>query len=146
MKPIAAACLLLLGATAPAIAGPAADAVAYLYENIDTPFEPEQRDRFTGSARTVLDANDAAWEKNQEACIDFSIVIDGQDWDAEEVARTLRLDEAVDGNDAVVTARFSNFGGQRTLEWTLLREDGVWRVADVASAEGEWRLSELTCE
>ncbi len=85
------------------------------------------------------------WEESQEACLDFSFVVDGQDWDEAEIAGSLALTEAVDGTSATVTARFTNFGEPRTLSWTLVRQGGVWRVADVASVEGAWRLSELSC-
>jgi hypothetical protein len=119
--------------------------VAYLYAHVDAPFEAAERDRFTGPARALLDANDAVWEESQEACLDFSFVVDGQDWDEAEIAGSLDLTEAAAGDGATVTARFTNFGEPRTLDWTLVRQGGVWRVADVASAEGAWRLSELSC-
>jgi hypothetical protein len=139
------ATMLLLAAATTAHAGPAADAVAYLYAHVDAPFEAAERDRFTGPARALLDANDAVWEESQEACLDFSFVVDGQDWDEAEIAGSLDLTEAAAGDGATVTARFTNFGEPRTLDWTLVRQGGVWRVADVASAEGAWRLSELSC-
>ena len=139
------ATMVLLTAAAPAHAGPAADVVAYLYAHIDAPFEAAERDRFTGPARALLDANDALWEEGQEACLDFSFVVDGQDWDDGEIAGSLALTEAVDGDAAVVTARFTNFGETHTLDWTLARDGGVWRIADVASPAGAWRLSTLTC-
>jgi hypothetical protein len=145
MKFVLAASLLFASAFA-AQAGPASDAVVSFYKNPDAAFDAEQRDRFVDPARALLDANDRVWEEQQEACIGFSFVIDGQDWDEDEITSTLELTESVEGDGAIVMARFSNFGETRTLEWTLERSGRVWRVADIMSLEGDWRLSELTCE
>lgn len=144
MKLLLAAAVLLASAL-PALSGPASDAVAYFYETPDTAFDEAERGRFVDPARALLDANDRLWEEQQEACIGFSFVIDGQDWDDEEIARTLELTESVQGEGAIVMARFSNFGETRTLEWTLERDGRTWRVADVMSLEGNWRLSDLSC-
>ncbi len=145
MKFVLAASLLFASAFS-VQAGPASDAVASFYKNPDIAFDAEQRDRFVDPARALLDANDRVWEEQQEACIGFSFVIDGQDWDEDEIASTLELTEAVKGDGAIVMARFSNFGDTQTLEWTLERSGRAWRVADIMSLEGDWRLSELTCE
>lgn len=137
---------VLFATAVSAQAGPAADAVASFYKNPDAAFEPSERDRFVDPARALLDANDRLWEEQQEACIGFSFVVDGQDWDGDEIARTLALSESVQGDGAIVMARFSNFGETRTLEWTLERTGRAWRVADVMSLQGGWRLSDLTCD
>ncbi len=142
---IALAAALLLTTFGAAHAGPASDAVAAFYGNPDAAFDPAQRGRFADPARALLDANDRLWEEQQEACLGFSFVIDGQDWDDDEIASTLELTESVQGDGAIVMARFSNFGETRTLEWTLERAGRVWRVADVMSIEGDWRLSDLSC-
>lgn len=142
---IAIAAALLLATSGLAHAGPASDAVAAFYKNPDAAFDPAERDRFVDPARALLDANDRLWEEQQEACIGFSFVADGQDWDEDEIAGSLELTETVQGEGAVVMARFANFGETRTLEWTLRRAGRGWRVADVMSVEEGWRLSELTC-
>lgn len=135
-----------LVATSPALAGPAADAVRFFYDHAGTEMEEANRDRFTGPARELLDANDRSWEEYGEVCIDFAFPIDGQDFDEDEIARTLTLDETVSGASAVVNARFSLFGEPRHIEWSLAREGNAWKVADVASPETGWRLGEITCE
>ena len=144
MKIVLAAAVLFASAFS-VQAGPASDAVASFYENPDSAFDADERDRFVDPARALLDANDRLWEEQQEACIGFSFVIDGQDWDDDEIASTLELTESVQGDGAIVMARFSNFGETRTLEWTLERSGRAWRVADIMSLQGDWRLSELTC-
>lgn len=145
MKFVLAAAVLFASALS-AQAGPAADAVASFYKDPDTAFEPLQRDRFVDPARSLLDANDRLWEEQQEACLGFNFVVDGEDWDGDEIVRSLELSESVQGEGAIVMARFSSFGESRTLEWTLERAGRAWRVADIMSLQGGWRLSELTCE
>lgn len=128
-----------------AFAGPASDAVRWFYENVGKEAEPESRARFTGAARAYLDANDRAWEEREEVCLDFGMTIDAQDYDEAEIARSLELTESVQGDGAIVMAKFSNFGQRQTLEWTLERDGRMWLVADIMSLQGGWRLSEFSC-
>lgn len=130
---------------APALAGPAADAVRFFYDHPGVELEAQNRDRFTGPARAFLDANDRSWEENGEVCLDFSFAIDGQDFDEEEVAGTLVLGEAARGAGALVTASFSLFGEPRSVEWSLALDGGAWKVEDVAAPGSGWRLSEFSC-
>lgn len=148
MRRLFPSCLVVfsLAAVSPVLAGSAADAVRFFYDHAGTEMEEANRDRFTGPARELLDANDRSWEENGEVCLDFSFTVDGQDFDEDEIARTLALDEAVSGASAVVNARFSLFGEPRHVEWSLAREGNAWKVADIASPETGWRLSEFTCE
>jgi len=144
---IIAALSLVLGSAPAALAGPAADAVRYFYDNPGAELLEENRDRFTGAARAVLDANDRMWAESEDVCIDFGITVDAQDFDEDEIARTLALDERVAGDAAEVTARFSLFDEPRTIAWHLLQEGGAWKVADIAGLDGEgWRMSEFDCE
>lgn len=142
-----AAIPFLLAPVPAAFAGPASDVVRYFYENLGSETLEENRDRYTGPAKAYLDANDRVWTEREEVCLDFAFAIDAQDYDEEELARTLALDETVDGSGAVVVARFSLFGESRNIEWTLAGEGGAWKVSDVAGLDGEgWRLSEFVCE
>lgn len=98
----------------PAWAGQAADAVGYFYaEGIGMEADESSRNRFTGPARAYLDASDRAFDEREEICLDFGLAVDGQDFDAAEVAQTLELEEAADGGAAIVVARFTNFGEPR---------------------------------
>lgn len=144
---IIAALSFLLAPVPAAFAGPASDAVRYFYDNLGEETLEENRDRYTGPARAYLDANDRVWAEREEVCLDFAFAIDAQDYDEEELARTLVLDETVNGRAALVVARFSLFGEPRNIEWNLADEGGAWKVSDVAGVDGEgWRLSEFVCE
>ncbi|MEX6506521.1 DUF3828 domain-containing protein [Jiella sp. M17.18] len=106
--------------------------------------DADERDasRFVDPAlETIKRANSGP--AGEESCLDFSFVFDGQDFDAEEVAKTLTLDAKADGGKAIVTADFKNFGQDENLVWTLVQKDGAWKVADVESVIGEWTLGGL---
>jgi hypothetical protein len=129
----------------PAFAGAPADAVRYFYSNIGSETEPDNRDRFTGLARAALDANEEAANSGGAACIDFILALDSQDLDQNEIGSSLALNETVNGPTADVIASFTLFRQPHEVEWSLQQVDGVWKVADVASRTGNWRLSGLRC-
>lgn len=142
------AMLLLLVPTA-AFAGPATDAVRYFYSPDANETDPANRDRFTGPALAKLGEYDASTRGGEElGCIDWVMAIDAQDLDEAELARSLELDEKVDGDTATVTARFKLFadeGSRREIVWDLAKVGGDWKIADIASQTTGWRLSQLDC-
>jgi hypothetical protein len=139
-----ATCLGLL-LSGPAFADAPADAVRYFYSNIGSETEPDNRDRFTGLARAALDANERAANSGGAACIDFILALDSQDLDQNEINSSLALNETENGSSANVTASFTLFRQPHEVEWSLQEVDGVWKVSDIASRTGNWRLSGLKC-
>lgn len=146
LKPLAVLSILLTTAATPVFAGEAVDAVKYFYDNLGDEFAPGQRHRYTGPALDYLTAADVAWERDEANCISFSFAVDGQDYDDEELASTLKLDEMVEGGTAKVTASFVNFGQPTQVEWTLQTSGNGWLVSDIASLANDWRVSEMSCE
>jgi hypothetical protein len=144
MRYLPAACVMLV-LSGPAFAGPPSDAVRYFYRNIGSETEPDNRDRFTGFARAALDANEQAANGGGAACIDFILALDSRDLDQNEVDSSLTLNETMNGPTANVTADFTLFRQPHEVEWSLQQVDGVWKVADIASRTGNWRLSGLRC-
>src|SRR4051812_46271698 len=97
---------------AAAWAGPASDAVKFFYvPEVKFEADAQYRDRFTEPVTKLFDLNDQATKKNPEqvACIDFDPGLDAQDFDQKSVAKTLKLSEKRDGDNAEVTASFSLF-------------------------------------
>lgn len=137
---------ILATTTVPVAAGEPGDAVRYFYDDPGALTQPENRVRFTGPALDFLNAADAAWERDETVCIDFGFAVDAQDYDEAEIAKTLTLDETVSGDDASVTAQFSNFGQTTQIEWTLHNNGGSWLISDIASKTNGWRVSALSCE
>lgn len=142
---VAAASILLAAAPATLAASPS-EVVAEIYGNVGMESTPQMRHFFTDPARTKFEQHEAAFDRGDYGCIDFSVVVDGQDYDDEELERTLAFEETVSGADAQVDARFSLFDEPRRVVWTLRDVEGEWKVADVASPDTGWRLSEFDCE
>ncbi|MET3659943.1 hypothetical protein [Aquamicrobium ahrensii] len=144
--------VLALAVLAPAtvMAGPASDAVKFFYTQGRFVGDPDYRDRFVGPVKKLFDQNDAALASADGIpCIDSDPALDAQDFDDSELARTLKLAEAVHGDQAEVTAIFSLFPGDgdasREMLWSLTTVDGEWKVADISSKTNGWKLSELEC-
>ena len=137
------AALAILAPVVPAAADPGAEAAVRAF--YAPPFEAEREaDRFTGAARQTLERHEAEAAGGDMGCLDFSFVIDGQDVVDTEVTETLTLASTPTGDDAVeVTARFSNFGQPQAIVWTVADTPDGWKIADVASPAGGWRLAEL---
>ncbi|WP_322987942.1 hypothetical protein [Hoeflea sp.] len=141
------ACLSMVALfAAPALAGEATDAVSFFYQDPGAEYLPENRARFTGPMLDFLNDAGAAWERDEINCISFVFSIDAQDLDLDEITRTLKYDEAVEGERAVVTAHFANFGQSTEIEWTLQHSGAGWQVSDIASLTNDWRVSSMSCD
>lgn len=70
-----------------------------------------------------------------------------QDWDLNEIHRTMQLDVSDVGGRRIVDARFTSLGGYNHLRYEFVNNEGGWRIADIASfmqrGDELWRLSEL---
>lgn len=148
---VVAASVLISGAS---LAASPSEAVKFFY-GPPLQYEPdiELRGRFIDPAKSVFEQNDKSLANDQEVpCIEASPGIDAQDYDETELARTLELTEAIDGDNATVTARFTLFPGsadesaKREMRWSLKQIDGAWLVADIESVSNGWKLSDIKCE
>jgi len=148
MRIVRHAALLLVLSSSTAFAGPPSDLVRTFYHPVGYEADPAVRDKFTDPAKALFERNDKASDQG-EICIDFVPSVDAQDLDQSVVDRTLKLEEMVEGDTAKVTASFMLFAdqpdSQRIMLWTLRREAGAWKVADIASQTNGWTLSELGC-
>ena len=146
LKSLAILPMFFVISTAPVLAGEPADAVKHFYDNLGTETQKENRDRFTGPALDFLNASDATWERDETNCIEFGFAVDAQDFDDAEIAKTLKLDETVNGDSAEVKASFDNFGQATQVEWSLKKTSAGWQVSDIGSSVNDWRLSAMSCE
>jgi len=133
----------ILATALPAAADSGAEAAVRAFYT--PPFDAEREaDRFTGAARQTLERHEAAAAGGDMGCLDFSFIIDGQDFDDGELAETLALTSAPAADNRVeVTARFTVFGQAQAIVWTVAETPEGWKIADVASPAGRRRLAEL---
>jgi hypothetical protein len=141
------AAVLIAIIPAPSFAGEASDAVRVFYEHPGLELDPAVRDRFVDPARKVLDQNDAIKAGGEpDGCLDPALAFDDSDYDPAVVAATLKLSEAVNGDDAKVVAVFDVPDGVAHLEWRLKKVGDAWKVADIVSMTKDWALSQFNCE
>jgi hypothetical protein len=143
------ACLAGLVPAGPAFAAGAAETVRGFYApTVWNPLETDDVSRMTGPALALFQRSaKASAESGEMGCIDFVVTVGGQDFDDEEIARTIETEET--GRDAagdtLVTARFKSFDEPQEMRWTMREEGGVWKVADLESPADDWKLSTLPC-
>lgn len=142
----------LLAATGPAAAQDVAAAVRALYApTVWNPLESDDLSKLTGPALALFERNAAqSAESGEMGCIDFVVTVGGQDFDEEEVARSIRTEVAgiTSEGDAQVEAHFRSFPGEEAdqeIRWTMREVDGVWKVADIESPADNWILSTFPC-
>jgi hypothetical protein len=144
------AATFFLSMSALAVAGPASDAVKFFYSSERFVADAKYRDRFIEPVTKLFEQNDKALESADAIpCIDADPALDAQDFDQNQLTKTLKLSEVVNGDAAEVTATFSLFpdgeGADREMVWSLTKIDGKWKISDIASKTNGWRLSELEC-
>ena len=152
MKPTLFIAAAILVATLPAAyAGAPADAVRPFYAKVGYETDPEFRTKFVDPAKSKLEENDKLSGDGEEVgCIDWALSIDAQDYDEQVLAKTLKLSEKEDGDKATVTATFDLFDNQpesaSEVIWSLQKVGGEWKISDIASKAGDWKLSSLNCQ
>lgn len=143
----------VLAFATPALGGPASNAVRFFYTpEVKFEADAKYRDRFIEPVTRLFELNDQAQAKNPDmvACIDFDPGLDAQDFDQKTLNGTLKLAEALNGDEGTVTATFSLFpdaaeDAQREMVWSVRKVDGRWKIADITSKTNGWTLSQLQC-
>ena len=128
-----------------ALAGTPIDAVQFFYNDPGEELNMANINRFTGAAKAMLEAADKTTDSTDGPCIDFMLSVDGQDFDEQELKKTLDITEAKAGDQATVVAKFVSFETPMEVTWSLEQIDGDWKVSDIASKTGEWTLSKFEC-
>ena len=136
----------VLAMAAGAAAGPASDIVKPFYTGkIGMEASEAMRHLYTEPALSQFAGNDKAGDAGEMGCIDVGLAVSAQDFDEDEIRRSIKLTEKVDGDRATVIARFRNFRQPTEVEWSLRRIGGKWLIADIADRAAGWRFSEFDC-
>jgi len=122
------ALLILAGAhnAALAKAQSAADYVLSLYD----PAALGGTARYTPRTQKLWDDCFRIAKKNGDACMDFSMIVMGNDFDLSDVTAVPIKDSAM---TAVVDARFKNFGKTTTVTYALVRDRHGWMIDEMRS-------------
>jgi hypothetical protein len=138
--------LLLVATVTSAAAGEPSEAVRPFYLQPGLELESSARDRFIDPARTILDQNDAIRKAGEEGCLDPNLPFDDTNFDAAEIASTLKLGEVARGDEATVVATFMASMEPHRVQWRLKRVAGAWKIFDMVSMSKDWALSQFHCE
>jgi hypothetical protein len=128
---------------APAFAQDPTEAVQFFYNDPGSELATENRDRFVGKAKEVLDASDK--ESADGPCIDFMLSVDGQDFDEDELKKSLNLAGGIAGDYASVDATFKQFGEETKIVWLLEKTGDEWKISDIESPKNGWKLTGIDC-
>ncbi|HMK41116.1 MAG TPA: hypothetical protein VK451_06115 [Methyloceanibacter sp.] len=126
---LAAIALLLLVAVPHAALAKTQSVVAYVLSLYD-PDALGGTARYTPRTQHLWDECFRIAKKNGDACMDFSMIVMGNDFDLSDVTAVL-----IKGGDrsAVVDARFKNFGKITFVTYELVRDRNGWMIDEMRS-------------
>ncbi|GGD41133.1 DUF3828 domain-containing protein [Aureimonas glaciei] len=104
----------------------------YLQEDGDT---SDQSAFFSDSLNALYAKDAAATPDGEMGVLDFDPVIAGQDY---AISKLVIETPDISGDSAKVTVRFDNFDMPQTLFYSLVREQGGWKVDDIENKQGEY--------
>lgn len=105
------------------------------------PVQQEGSQIYSKRLQALLDKDAAETPEGEVGRLDFDPFVDGQDW---EIGGLTLKEVYRSGGEARVRADFANFGQPRSLLFSLVREDGGWRIADIAETlPPRWTLSKI---
>ncbi len=147
MRIIAAGAAILLGFLTPALAQETPQA---LIEAVYAPYIagqiPEDEAALRSEALNALyEADMQRSEEGEIGALDFDPYVDGQDFEITD----LEIDEPIiDGDRSTVRVTFKNFGQPREMIYSLVIEEGAWKVDDLESlsAEYPYRLTAILAD
>jgi uncharacterized protein DUF3828 len=102
---------------------------------------PGLRGVYSRRLQALLDKDEKETPEGEVGRIDWDVFVDGQDWQLTEFKIVPVSKEAT---RAEVRATFKNFGEPRDLLYSLVLEDGHWRIDDIQETlKPRWTLSKI---
>jgi hypothetical protein len=91
--------------------------------------------------QALIDKDEQETPEGEVGKIDWDVFVDGQDWQLTELNI---VPVAQDEAQAQVRATFKNFGEPRDILFTLVPEDGHWRIDDIEETlKPRWTMSKV---
>jgi hypothetical protein len=97
---------------------------------------------FMPSLVRLYDASDAAEASGKPPCIDFNLQVNGQDFDARKLRKSLSIEQT--SNDGTRVEVISKSSPSDTFRYEFVKDSGRWKISDVILPWGQ-RLSQITC-
>ena len=96
---------------------------------------------FSKRLQALVDKDAKETPEGEVGRIDWDLFVDGQDWQLTE----LKIGPvSQDATQAEVRATFKSFGEPRDILYTLVLEDGYWRIDDIQETlKPRWTMSKI---
>jgi hypothetical protein len=102
---------------------------------------PELSGVYSKRLQALIDKDEKETPEGDVGRIDWNLFVDGQDWQLTELKIVPALKEAT---RAEVRATFNNFGEPRDILYTLVLENGHWRIDDIQETlKPRWTMSKI---
>lgn len=102
---------------------------------------PDVEGVYSERLQALIDKDQKETPEGEVGRIDWDVFVDGQDWQLTELKIAPVSKEAT---QAEVRATFKNFGEPRDLRYTLVLEDGHWRIDDIQETlKPRWTMSKI---
>ena len=102
---------------------------------------PELSGVYSKRLQALIDKDEKETPEGDVGRIDWDLFVDGQDWQLTELKIVPALKEAT---RAEVRATFNNFGEPRDILYTLVLENGHWRIDDIQETlKPRWTMSKI---
>lgn len=146
MRLVALAAALFMALTGFALAQPyptpEALLEAFYQPYLDDSFADDDSSFRSRALQALYDHDAEITPEGEIGAIEFDPFISGQDY---AISNLVIGAAGIAGDSASVTVTFDNFDQPVVLDYSLVREDGGWKIDDVASSQGEYpyRLTEI---
>ncbi len=102
---------------------------------------PSIEGMYSKRLQALLDKDTKETPKGEVGRIDWDVFVDGQDWQLTELKI---VPVSHDPTEAQMRATFKNFGEPRDILYSLVLEDGHWRIDDIQETlKPRWTLSKI---
>ena len=102
---------------------------------------PELSGVYSKRLQALIDKDEKETPEGDVGRIDWDLFVDGQDWQLTELKIVPALKEAT---RAEVRATFKNFDEPRDILYTLVLENGHWRIDDIQETlKPRWTMSKI---
>jgi hypothetical protein len=102
---------------------------------------PDVQGVYSRRLQALVDKDANETPEGEVGRIDWDVFVDGQDW---QLTGLKIVPVSHDATQAEVRASFKNFGEPRDLRYSLVLEDGHWRIDDIQETlKPRWTMSKI---